>query len=135
MGLLAKKACNGTIEIGAAPDNLEELRSWSYDEQAEENDFSTMGACTSTIAPGRITGRVEMTLYLADPSDAAQAALVAGAQGVAIVAYPFGKTSGRRSLTGTVDVLGRTESADVDGGVELVIAAASPGLLTPGVVA
>ena len=88
----------------------------------------------STIAPGRVTGRVEMTLYLADPSDAAQALLVAGAQAVAIIAYPFGKTPGKRSLTGNVDVLGRTESADVDGGVELVIAASAPGLMAAGTV-
>lgn len=134
MGTLAQKACNGVIEIGATPDNLVELRNWNYDEQGEQNDFSTMGSCATTTKAGRITRRVEMGLYLALPTDPAQAALAVGAEDVAIIVYPFGKTVGNPKRTGTINVLGRTESGDVDGGVELQITAEAPSELTLGTV-
>lgn len=134
MGSLAQKACNGEIEIGATPDSLAELRSWNYDEQGEQLDFSTMGSCSTTTKSGRVTRRVEMTLYFASPSDAAQAQLVVGAEDLAIAVYPFGKTAGLAQRTGLINVLGRTESGDVDGGVELNITAESPAGLTLGTV-
>lgn len=132
MGTLAQKACNGVIEIGATPDTLAELRSWNYDEQGEQLDFSTMGSCSTTTKSGRVTRRVELTLYLALPSDPAQAALVVGAEDVAIIAYPFGKTDGYPKRSGLINVLGRTESGDVEGGVELQITAESPAGLALG---
>jgi hypothetical protein len=132
MGTLAQKACNGLIEIGATPDALVELRNWNYDEQGETIDFSTMGDCSTTTKAGRVTRRVEMGCYFARPVDAAQAQLVVGAEDLAIVVYPFGKVDGYPKRSGTINVLGRTESGDVDGGVELQITAESNGELTLG---
>jgi len=126
MGALAKKACNGVIEVGAAPAAVAELRTWGYVETAAENDFSTMGACEATIVGGRITARLEMTLYLADPADAPQDLLVAGAQGVAVIVYPFGKGVGMTQRAGDINVLERGEAGDVDGGVELTVSATAP---------
>jgi len=132
MGDLAQKACNGVIEIGATPDVLVELRSWDYDDQGTEEDFSTMGSCAVTLVAGRATIRLEMTCYFARPVDAAQGALVRGAEDVAVVVYPFGKVDGYPMRTGTINVLGRRESGAVEGGVELVISATSPAGLTLG---
>ena len=132
MGSLAQKACLGKIELGSAVD-LVELRSWNYDQQGNPIDLSTMGSCDTTEVAGRVTRRVEGTLYLADPTDAAQALIVVG-DNVAIVVFPFGPAQGKLSLTGTMDVTGRTESGDVDGGVELAFTATAPLELTRGVV-
>ncbi len=134
MGTLAKKACLGAIEIGAVPDNLVELRSWDYDDQGEEKDFSTMGACDSTIVAGRATRRLEMVLYFASPADAPQDTLQQGVEGLAIIVYPFGKTTGLFQRSGDINILGRRESGDVEGGVELTITATSPAGLVAGTV-
>ena len=126
MGALAQKACNGVIEVGAAPAAVAELRTWGYVETAAENDFSTMGACEATIVGGRVTSRLEMTLYLADPADVAQDELIAGAEDVAVVVYPFGLGVGLVQRAGNINVLERGEAGDVDGGVELTVSATSP---------
>jgi hypothetical protein len=133
MGTLAQKACNGAIELGPTPTDLVELRSWNYDQQGAVLDLSTMGACDSTEVAGRVTRRVEGTLYLADPTDAAQALIVVG-DNIAVVVYPFGKSTGKLSLTGTMDITGRTESGDVDGGVELAWTGTAPAELARGTV-
>lgn len=133
MGTLAQKACNGVIEIGPTPVNLNELRSWDYDDQGEELNFDTMGACDATIVAGKSTKRLEMGLYFANPSDPAQALLVRGAVDLEVIVYPFGKVDGYPKRTGLINVLGRRESGDVDGGVELQITATSPAGLALGV--
>ena len=133
MGSLAQKACLGAIEMGPTPAPLVELRSWNYDQQGNPIDLSTMGACDTTEKAGRVTRRVEGTLYLADPTDTVQALLIVG-DNVAIEVFPFGKTTGKLSLIGTVDITGRTESGDVDGGVELAFTGTAPLELTRGTV-
>ena len=133
MGALAKRACNGVIKIGPTPAIVAELRSWSYDQQGDEIDVSTMGACDTTTIAGRVTRRVEGSLYLASPSDAAQDLLVIGTN-VAIEVFPFGENSGELSLVGTINVLTRTESGDVDGAVELNFTGTAPSELTRGTV-
>jgi len=134
MGTLARKACLGVIELGPTPVAVAELRSWNYDQQAATIDVSTMGNCDTTEIAGRVTRTVEATLYLADPADAAQDLILIG-DSVAIIAYPFGKTSGKLSLTGNIEITGRTESGDNDGAVELAFSASTPVELTRGTVA
>jgi len=134
MGILARKACLGVIELGPTPAAVAELRSWNYDQQAATIDVSTMGNCDTTELAGRVTRTVEATLYLADPADVVQDLLVIG-DTLAIIAYPFGKTSGKLSLTGNIEITGRTESGDVDGAVEMVFSATTPLELIRGTVA
>lgn len=126
MGILAKKASFGVIEVGPTPTNLVEIRRWSQPNTRAEKDFSTMGADEETLVPGRRSSRIEMGLYLADPDDPAQDLLVDGAVDLAIIVYPFGKTQGKRSLTGVINVLDREEAGDGDDGVELNISATCP---------
>ena len=133
MGILAKKACNGVIKLGPPPALVAELRSWNYSGDAAELDVSTMGACESTIIGGRVTERVEGSLYLADPSDAAQALILAGARDLEIEVFPLGETIGFPKYTGLINVLNRSESGDVDGAVELNFTATTPAALTRGV--
>jgi len=133
MGILAKKACLGVIELGPTPLVVAELRSWAYDQQSSTIDVSTMGNCDTTELAGRITRTVEATLYLADPADPSQDLIVIG-DTLAIVAYPFGKTAGKLSLTGNIEITARNESGDVDGAVELTFSATTPAELTRGVV-
>ena len=132
MGLAAKRAINGRVEIGASPAVLGELRSWEYEQAGEEVNLTTMGDGTSTIVPGQSSERVNLGLYLADPTDAQQAQLAQGAQDVDIIIMPFGDTSGKLRYTGQIDILRRVARGDVDGGVELEVEATSPAGLTAG---
>ncbi len=134
MGILAKKASFGAFEVGPTPTNLVELRRWSQPNTRSEKDFSTMGADLETLVPGRLSARLELGLYLADPDDPAQDILVDGALDVDIIVYPFGKSTGKRSLTGVINVLDREEAGDGDDGVELNISATCPLGFTAGVV-
>lgn len=133
MGILAKKACMGVIKLGPTPAIVAELRSWSFAADATEIDVSTMGACASTIIGGRITERIEGSLYLADPADAAQALILAGARDLEVEVFPFGETVGFAKYDGTINILNRTESGDVDGAVELSFSATTPSPLNRGV--
>lgn len=133
MGDLAKKACNGVIEVGGTA--VVELRSWAYRESSKtEHDFSTMGACGETIVPGAKSARLELTLYFASPTDATQDSLQQGAEGIAVDVMPFGDTVGLAHRTGDINVLERSESGDVEGGVEVEISATAPAGLTLGAI-
>lgn len=126
MGLFAKKACNGVVKLGPTPTVLAELRTWNFAGDAVEIDVSSMGACASTLLPGRVTERLEFTCYLADPEDAAQIMALPGTEALAFELFPFGETVGDLKITGTLNVLNRTESGDVDGAVELAFTGSTP---------
>lgn len=126
MGLAAKKACLGVVELGAGPTAVGELRSWDLNEDAAEVDVSTMGACDETTIGGRVTRRLEIGMYFASPDDATQALLLAGAANMVFIIKPFGTTVGLTQIAGTVNVLTRRESGDNDGAVELNVTGAVP---------
>lgn len=101
---------SGVISFGGS--DVTELKSWSFDENAEQIDDTAMGDSSRTSKAGipSASGTIEVHY---DESDAVQESMSAGAEGV-LVLYPKGNASSEPRITLTVQITGRSQSGGID---------------------
>lgn len=122
------RACNGVIKVGAGPTVVGELRNWSFSQEADEIDVSSMGSCTKASQAGAVKTSVEVASWW-DPADAGQILFVPGDE-IAVQIFPDGEGSGKTQYEGNVRVLTNNSSGDVDGVVESEFTGTVNGSLT-----
>jgi len=92
----------GVIRIGAVPDTIGEVRSWTMNIDPQLRQAGALGAATAKHSVGQnlITGQLVVAF---DDDDTGQNSIVAGAI-VALELYPAGNTSGESSFIGTAKI-------------------------------
>src|SRR5690606_7053505 len=104
------KGNNGVVSAGGVA--IAELKSWTFEENAEQIDDTAMGDTYKTSKSGMpsATGTSECHY---DPSDATQEALVPGTE-VSLVLYPDSTAQGKPRISLTAQITGRTRSGAID---------------------
>lgn len=101
---------SGVVSSGGTA--IAELKSWTFDENAEQIDDTAMGDTYKTSKSGLPTASGTIECHY-DPTDATQEALVPGTE-VALVLYPRGNTQGYPRISLTAQITGRTRSGAID---------------------
>ena len=125
------RACNGVVKVGAGPTVVGEIRSWSFNQEAEEIDVSSMGTCTKASQAGAVKTSIEVGAWW-DPADAGQILFSPG-QEVQLEIFPDGEGSGKTAYTGMMRVLTNNTSGDVDGVVESEFSGTINGAFPPSI--
>lgn len=113
-----KKGHLGTVLAGGSPSSVGEVTEWSFDEDGEKLDASSIGGAfkESDVGQVEVTGTLRAKW---DTSVAGQNALITVGAEVALELYPAGNTTGETRYTGnaTVNRIGRR--ADTSSHVEI----------------
>ena len=120
--MTAVRGAFGVVEFGDTPAAIGELRSWNQTAEPNEIDTTVMGSGNARFIPGAVRHQIECEMFFSDPADAVQV-LIRSQNGSstpqAVALYPFGKTTGKASLTGNAYVMGANHTSTADGAVEM----------------
>ena len=116
---MARRACQGIVEIGSTPTVFGELRGWTYNNEAEEQDASVMGLCDRKSIFGAVRFAGTLRSYW-EHDDAGQLlALVNTVDTLAI--KPEGTGSTLPLITGQARFGSVRKQGDVNGLLELEV--------------
>lgn len=101
---------SGSITIDA--NTVIELRSWTFEENAEQIDDTVMGDTAKTSKSGLATASGTIEAFY-DETNADQEALAAGVSG-ALILYPKGTATGMPRISLQVQISGRSQSGAID---------------------
>ena len=91
---------------------LAELKSWTFEENAEQIDDTAMGDTNKTSKSGMPSASGTIECHY-DPGDATQESLVPGTE-VQLILYPQGNAQGSPRISLTAQITGRTRSGAID---------------------
>lgn len=108
--MATKTGNSGVVTVGGTA--VAELKSWTFDENAEQIDDTAMGDSFKTSKSGLPTASGTIECHY-DASDATQESLSPGTE-VSLVLYPEGNSSGLPRISLTAQITGRTRSGAID---------------------
>lgn len=105
---------NGVIRMGETPVAIAQLKSWSFNETAEEINVTAFNEGGKDFLAGEIDRSGDFSFWI-DPGSAQHDSIVAGAE-VELQLYPTGTGTGAKYREFTAIILSRSESATAEGG-------------------
>lgn len=101
---------SGSITIDG--NSVIELRSWTFEENAEQIDDTVMGDTAKTSKSGLPSASGTIEVFY-DHTNVDQEALFAGVSG-ALILFPVGTTTGDPRISLQVQITGRSQSGAID---------------------